>query len=410
MDTLLIRVYPSSTIDEPPTAEWLIVGVNRRTTGEAGYGTLEEAAQAAPYRRTVVLVPSENILLIKVNIKARNREQLARAIPYALEEDLAENVEELHFAPGPRQPDGSHPVAVVAQAHIAQWLTQLQAAGLMANVLVPDVLGLPLAPDNAWSLLLEKDRGLLRTCAYSGLTLEPANLEAFFNCTWEEAAYQPDLIEVYDCAHTAEWRLPSIASTNYEQREGCPPHLWAAGLDEKRTINLLQGQYRIKSDIGRILKPWRAAAALLGVWIALQAAEIGLDYRRLSAQERALQTKIEQIYRATFPNATRVVNPRVQMEQQLQALRRTGQRGTQTAFESLLYTAAQAIRGLPGVNIEMLNYTDGRLELSLRARELRSVEAIKQRVEREGLSADIESAETSGANVSGVLVVQGARG
>jgi general secretion pathway protein L len=150
---------------------------------------------------------------------------------------------------------------------------------------------------------------------------------------------------------------------------------------------------------------------LLGAWIMLQAVEIGLDYRRLAAEDRRLQAEIEQVYKQTFPNATRIVNPRVQMEQELLSLREASASGdSRAAFMPLLEAGVRAIQDHASVNIETLGYMSGRLELSLRARELQALEAIKQAVESEALAAEIESAETSGATVSGRLSIEEARG
>jgi general secretion pathway protein L len=420
METLLIRLYsrpvnenPVSETDASPTAEWQVLGSNRLPSGEPGYGALEEAAAAAHYRRTVVLVPSEDILLTRVDIKVRNREQLGRALPFALEEELAEDVEQLHFAPGPRQPDGTHPVAVVSRTLITQWLTQLSAVGVTAHALIPDVLALPVS-ENRWSLLLEKDRALLRSGSFSGFALEPANLKTLLTCGLEDAPAKPEVIELYGSQGDTDPRLPHAESADpsvtYEQREGHPPQLWAAGLDEKRSINLLQAHYRSKSGIARLLKPWRVAAALLGVWLVLQAVETVLDYQRLAEQDRTMQAEIEQIYRETFPNATRVINPRLQMEQQLQALQQAGKGDSLAAFMPLISAGGQAIQDTSGVTIDTLDYLDGRLELSLSARELQAFEAIKQNLKRQGLTADIQSAETRGDDISGRLVVREAHG
>lgn len=410
MDTLLIRLYPGPITDESPPAEWVAIGANRQRIVDVGYGNLEEASAAAHYRRAVVLVPSEDILLTQVNIKARNREQLVRAIPFALEEDLAEDVEQLHFAPGPRHADGHYPVAVVSRALMAQWLAQLNAAGLVPQALIPDVLALPPAADGGWSLLLENDRALLRTDLFGGFTLDPANVETLLECALEDASVKPEVVEVYGSEGEADPRLPSLESIRYERRDGDPPELWAAGLDEKRGINLLQAHFRSKSDIARLLKPWRVAAALLGAWVVLQAVDTTLDYRRLAAEDRSLQAEIEQLYRDTFPGTTRIVNARLQMQQALEALREAGETDTLAAFMPLMDAGGRAIQAAPDVTIDTLDYLDGQLELSLQARELQAFEAIQQGLQGQGLTADIESAETRGANVSGRLVIREARG
>ncbi len=412
METILIRLHSKPLEDmEPGSAQWLIVGNNRLPIGSGGIGTLEEASNAARQRRAVILAPSEDILLTRVTVNARNREQLLRAIPFALEEDLAEDIEQLHFALGPRQSDGSHPVAVVARAHMTQWLAQINSVSLIAHAIIPDLLAVPQAGENAWSLLLEQDRAWIRTDAFDGFTLEPDNLESLLTCALQEAAVKPDHIEVYGAEREYDPRLPQVEPTTYIHRDGRAPQIWAAGLDERSSINLLQGQYRTKSDVGRMLKPWRAAAVMLGAWIVLQAVETGLDYRRLAAEDRRLQAEIEQVFKQTFPKATRIVNPRVQMEQGLLALRKARSSGNSRAgFMPLLDAGVRAIQSHVGVDIETLDYMSGRLELSLSARELQALEAIKQTVESEALAAEIESAETSGATVSGRLAIQEARG
>ncbi|MGH8504243.1 MAG: type II secretion system protein GspL [Gammaproteobacteria bacterium] len=421
METILIRLFPETKDSDAQTgeadaesseslrAEWLAIGANRQPVGEPGYGSLHDAASAAHYRRCVVLAPSENILLTTVNLKARNREQLVRAMPFALEEELAEDVEQLHFAPGPRQLDGGHPVAVVARAHMDQWLAQLRAAGLTPQAVIPDVLAVPLAGDHRWSLLIERDRAVLRTGAFSGLTLEPDNIETMLGCAMAESRTQPEVIEVYRHDGEAGAEL-SISAVNCESHVASLPQLWAAGVDEKHAINLLQGPYRVKSDVVRLLKPWRVAAGLLGIWIALQALDTTLDYRRLAQAERDLDAEIEQAYREAFPGATRIVNPRVQMEQQLQALKQAGEADSATAFMALLNAGGRAILDVADVSIVTLDYLDGALNVSLSARELQSLETIKQNIESRGLTADIESAETRGSTVNGRLVIREARG
>jgi general secretion pathway protein L len=408
METLVIRLFPATGSEESPPAEWLVVGNNRLPVGESTYGTLAEAATAARQRRAVVLVPSEQVLLTRTAVTARSREQLMRAIPFALEEDLAEDVEQLHFAPGPRQPDGTHPVAIVTRAHMSEWLAQLSSAGMIAHALIPDVLALPLNADGDWSLLLENDRALLRAGAFSGYALELDSLEDLLGCVLEDAT-PPPAIAVYGAQGEDDSRLPKLESIAYRQHDDTASPAWAAGIDDKHNINLLQGQYRARSDLGRMLKPWRAAAALLGVWIALQAVETGLDYRRLAAEDRRLAAEIEQIYRQTFPGSTRVVNPRVQMEQQLNALRQASASDPRAGFMPLLAAGFTALKDKT-VDIETLDYTGGRLQLSLNARELQTLEAIKQALEGQAFTADIESAETRGSTVSGRLVVQEARG
>ncbi|HVH36514.1 MAG TPA: type II secretion system protein GspL, partial [Tahibacter sp.] len=87
MSVLLIRLQPNGR------HAWLVPGAAAASTD--GLPTAEVAARAA---RIVVLVPGAEVLLLETPAVSKNRSQLAKAVPYALEDQLAQPVEELHFA------------------------------------------------------------------------------------------------------------------------------------------------------------------------------------------------------------------------------------------------------------------------------------------------------------------------
>src|SRR3569833_1645017 len=94
-------------------------------------------------------------------------------------------------------------------------------------------------------------------------------------------------------------------------------------------------------------RPWRPAAALLLVRVA---AQIGIKYyenHRLDAENARLQQEISDLYLKTFPEATREVNPRAQMEQRLAVLRGGGGQGGGD-FMVLLSACCQPVAASPG--------------------------------------------------------------
>ena len=75
-------------------------------------------------------------------------------MPYALEEQLAEDIDELHFAIGKRDGDSpTTPVAVVALALMDEWTNTLKAAGLVPESMYVDSDLLPVNPGHAVALL-----------------------------------------------------------------------------------------------------------------------------------------------------------------------------------------------------------------------------------------------------------------
>lgn len=412
METLLLHLkprthgheFPSQGHEPPLHTDWLILNAERKPLGEPASGTLMEAAGLALHRRVVVLAPTLDVLLTEAQIHTKKREHLMRAVPFALEEELAEDIDNLHFALGPRQPDDHYPIAVVRRPLMQNWLDQLSAAGIQPHALLPDVLALSLTP-NIWSLLLEPERVLIRTGSFSGLSLDPDNLNLVLPELLEEAQAKPIALTLYRC--NSDQRIepaPNLTDGVIEQTL-CAPTVFALGLEKNPGINLLQGPFAPKSEFGRLLKPWRVAAALLVAWLGLEFGKAIFEYQALATENERLKAAIEQVYRQTFPEAQRVINPQVQMAQQLEALKAAQADAGKTHFMRLLAAGGAAVQTAPGTRIEAVNYRDGRLEINLNANDLQVLERITETLTRSGLEASIESAETRGTQVNARLLI-----
>ncbi len=410
METLLIRRLPDPHSDSDELVEWQVFDSNLIPLGQVEQGSPTQAAEFARQRKVVFLAPAEQVLLSRVEIQTRNRQQLLKAVPYTLEEDLADDVENLHFALGPRQDDGSYPVAVIARKTLDMWLMELQEANIVPNAIFPELLNLPFTAPH-WTLLLEDNRALIRSAQYHGFGVDADNLEAIFDLITDQAEEaKPDEVDVYRCDHETRRPLPQYLPVEKEHQHDHCLALMASGLNDKCNINLLQGSYKISDDALRLLKHWRFAAALFGVWLVIQFTTTAIDYWRLNQESEALQSRIEEVYRETFPEAQRVVNPRVQMEQSLKSLLAAQQGDDKGSFLPLLDAGGRAIHAISGIEINTLDYREDRLELALKASDLQALEKVKQRLEEEGLNARIESAETSGQQVEARLLVRRRKG
>ena len=161
-ETLLIRLAP----DANSIRDWVLVDAQGQArspvqTGAPGAGVIN----APP--RTIVLVPGIDVFLGDARVPGRNRQQVLRAIPYALEEQLATDVEQLHFALGPVQADNHYPVAAVDREKMESWAELLREHGINANQWLPEMLALP-AAEEGWSLLVDQETVLVRTGPYAG--------------------------------------------------------------------------------------------------------------------------------------------------------------------------------------------------------------------------------------------------
>ncbi len=85
----------------------------------------------------MLVAPGEAITLHRIPLPGRKRTLWARAVPYALEDQLIDDIEALHFALG-QTPDGDGlPVATVDHHVLRGWLETCAQAGLMPVAVIP---------------------------------------------------------------------------------------------------------------------------------------------------------------------------------------------------------------------------------------------------------------------------------
>lgn len=402
METLLLRL-PAATPDTGPVSvEWIVLDAHGVPVGETGRGTLEEAAAAGAQRRAIVLAPAEEVTLFQVHLKARNRQQLQRAVPYALEDELADDVETLHFALGPDLGEDRYPVAVVSRNRMERWTSSLHAAGLRPRALVPEMLALPLE-EKTWTLLQEPGRCVVRTSPWEGFYADPELLPTLLELAWERSEARPETLHCHCCSDASPPQTPGTAAV--ERDETCPMTLFGGGLDTQRPLDLLQGEYRPRAGTAKWMRPWLAAGVLLAVWVLIEMTAAWIELRDFRGQAAALRAQIEQVYKDTFPGVRRVVNARVQMEQKLKELRRTAGSRKSGGLLPLLAAGAEAVAREKGVRVEGVSYRQGKVELRIEGEDLQALERIKQFVEGRGLAAEIQSADTSGQKVSARILI-----
>jgi general secretion pathway protein L len=100
-DWLLLRLPRAPAL----FASWVVVDSHGAPIEAPSSGKLEGAVAAAAGRHVCVLVPGTDVLLLEPELPAKVGTKLAQIVPYALEEQLADDIDDLHFAIGKRSAD-----------------------------------------------------------------------------------------------------------------------------------------------------------------------------------------------------------------------------------------------------------------------------------------------------------------
>ena len=140
--TLLLRLPAAGQED----TEWLSIDETGQATTAKQRGPLSLAAAVARSAKVVALAPATQILLAEPELPPGSGVKLARAVPFALEEQLTEDIDELCFALGPRSAGGRTPVAVVSRTVLQGWSRQLGDAGIEPAAIYADISLIPENP------------------------------------------------------------------------------------------------------------------------------------------------------------------------------------------------------------------------------------------------------------------------
>jgi len=400
------------------------------TVAPVFHGDLKTASNHALGCRVVVMVSGVEVVLTDVELPSMNRQKLLKAIPFALEEQLANDVEDNHFAVGERQKEDAVNVAIVERKIIEKWINGLKDAGIQPDVITTEIFGVPIE-ESVWTVLLKsadrqsKSKAILRTNLQSGIALDIANVEPLMNSMLESMPEnaRPKRLKIVTCegGTTEQAGLSATGSATSMQMAAIASQLeklaakfsLEANVDhsqksflsyladeymEAKSINLLQGDYSRRERLEKQLRPWIPAAAIAGVWLLLQFGLMVFEHQQLSAKVLAIKSQAEDIYRETFPDAKNVPQPKEQMEQKLIELRAAANQTTDMLM--LLARAGDVLSDTSSLLIRTLRFKDETLDLDFEISDLASLDGLKDRLTREtDLVVDIQSASSKKGKV-----------
>jgi general secretion pathway protein L len=404
-DWLLLRLPRAP--EQPAT--WLAADARGMPVGLAQSGPLSLAAQRASGRRVCALVPGAEVLLAQPEVPARTGAKLLQLVPFALEEHLAEDIDDLHFAIGKRAAGAARlPVAVVARALLDQWLTTLRSNGIEPDVVYADSDLLPENPGQAVALL-EEDVVSVRPPGGSPVTLPAEALAEALEIALSgaDATAARGLI-LY--SGPAEWQRhsaqveaarPRFEGIKVQLLSGGPLTLFAQQLPSATPINLLQGSYTASSSRAVGLRAWRVAAMLLGALVALHLIGKVAELSVLKRHEHQVDASIRDTFHSAMPGEVNTVDARGRMSARL-ALARGAGGGLLPALQAL----AQARDSAPGTSVQAVNYHDGSVEMKLSAPDAASLDRLSQALRNNGWQADLTGGTNAGTGYEGRIQVR----
>lgn len=326
----------------------------------------------------VLFAPGADISLLSAVLPARSEAEIIRAAPYAVEDDLAVPVEDLHFVVGPASADKQAPRAIhaVAREKMQSWSDWVQTEPALARCQVVAEQSL-IAPEHIY----EVDGQFIGNVAGRAFVLD---------MDLPDDMRQPILQGRQVDAVSRDAFLKILART----------------ADNARTlINLRQGQYRAGSatDVSG-LRQWRLSAGLAAALGFVLCAGTMLETSSLRKAQSKVETSIAASFKAVFPDAPTPNNYVRAVSRAVSGQNSGGGIGFREA-SAALYTA---LEGVPDARLLSLQYSqiDGELVAKISYSVYGNDAALKAALSEQGLVANLGDVRQERTGVVGDIIIR----
>lgn len=354
----------------------------------SAYALAQLAERLGP-RPVLVLVPAADVVLKEVALPAKPSRQILQALPYMLEDDVTEDIEQLWLALGSvrkEQDQYLQQVALCKKAQLEQWLSWLTEAGFQPRQLVPDAL---LLPTEALPATIELNGSwLLRQGEWQATSIEQD--------------WWPDYLELAALPELTSYSpWPGYIAQPHQLAEPELPLALLVRQAQQPVLNLLQGEYAPKRTVNKSWQLWQPAAVLAGISLTLYLTLTAVEGWRYGQQARALQQQAVQTYQAAFPGES-VVNLRTLVQRKLQ---QAGLSQQEQHFLALLLDLQNNLASVSDMQLDNLRFDARRTELRFQAKAegFQSFERLKNQLEQAGYQVDQGALSNDGSKVQGTV-------
>ncbi len=350
--------------DTSSAIQWIVWSEQQKEViacGElADWDAVPELAAYAENRRTLVLLSASSLVLTEVEIPAGASRQFEGMLPFLLEDDLAQDVEQLHFSVL-HKASGRAQVCAADSHWVETVLQTLRAVGCQVQKVLPDVLALP---EHSGISAVELDgQWLLKKNAYSGISIPSEWLVMIAQSEWVKEGEEYLSLNAYSA-------LPELELAEGQQWQNVEPQLVMQMLAEQAVsskINLLTGSFKPKSSILRYWKVWQKAAIAAVVLLAVMMIDNVLKINQYESQAQAYRAESERIFRQTLFGKNKIPTVSyLKREMEREAERLSGNGGDESLLKWMEGLPA-LLKQVPTLNLTSFKFDGPRGEVRLQA-------------------------------------------
>ena len=388
--------------DQLQDCNWL--RFNERTpAGQARPCKLSEILTEAASSRLVLILPAASVVLHKVSIVAKSRAQIAAALPYALEDELASDIEQMHFAYRTLDRSGNQLVAVVERDLVQRLHALVTGHHFESVLLLPQILTVPWQPDS-WSLFVQREQALLRKDLSDGYAMDVVAMPELLTTEKELYRQQHDgegapELNIYNFSPDQEVEGGSLLGSDSEAL-AVMARYWLDNPDTE--INLFQGEYQIVRPMRDLLRQWSMAAGIAVIALVIYLMNVAVDNYLLARERDGLEASMQSLYETIF-NEKPAGNPADSMRKKLVSL--GSESGDGNNFISVILLSGREFLADSQTSITRLRYTGNDMEVDLETSSIEQLEKLQQKLIAASVQAQLKAVSNDNGKVRGRLVV-----
>ena len=343
----------------------------------------------------VVVIPTEQVLQLSCQVPGRNSNQIRQALPYALEEYVAADIEDMHIVPGAIKAGQTIHCALIDHAQMAGWRDWLATYDIAADVLVSEA---QLASATEDCTVFLNDHQATAVYEQSSATVERQELIGLL-----EDLSVTRLVTVGEELSDLE-RSQLDVEVAVEQHNNVATFLLERYAKHK-PINLFQGPYAVANKKTGSRKDLTMLAKLAAVWVVIYIAGLGVQGMWSSYQAEQLAADNRNRYVELFPQDSVPITA-AQLRRRFEGkLRSQGQQvsARTMSFVQLLGDTAP-IFGTKG-SVQSLSYLQDKEEMTIEM-ELKGydqVDQIQTELKSRGVDIEVVSAGSIDGGISARL-------
>jgi general secretion pathway protein L len=410
-ETLLIHY----NIEHPQHATWSMCNDEGELTGKITSGSLEELTELAGRQPNVVLLNSQCLHINQLKLPTQNMQKMLKAVPYAIEEYIAEDIDNFHFVISKNKNSDKTSVVGIDRSTLQNVIDNFRQANIIVEKIIPDALCMPAdAGSGQWACLNFGESSYLQTDTLNGMLLSHDILPyVITSLLQDEEQIKPEKIIFFaEQNSTSVFDEVSIENDDIERinvvYNAHPLVIFCGHYKQALALNLLQHKFKPKRKSSGYWHHWRLAASLAVVWLVLHLGLSGFQYSRLTEENMKTGAEIEKLYKQTFPQSRKIINPRVQMEQKLKELKMN----SSNSNNGLLFLLAESFGTLShdkdNITLQSLTFRNNRMDIGLDSKNLQAIETLNRNLNsNNNIKSEIISSSSEKDKVKGNLRIEG---